>query len=140
MEKTELKMTEEEKFRAAYVFFTEILTNIRFKDYVLRLRIDEHAKMYLHGEYLEPDVITGETKLQTTRKWVISQFMTKSEFVQTAFKLCLTSMEHRTREHFLYLGERVYSPHYDVDALVELCKVQAFDEREDWYKEVDLDA
>jgi hypothetical protein len=44
-------------------------------------------------------------------------------------KCLLTSAEHRIREHFLYRGERVFGPHYDVDALVELCRAKRFDYR-----------
>ncbi|QQS31869.1 MAG: hypothetical protein IPM50_09265 [Acidobacteriota bacterium] len=111
----------------------ELISEISFMDY--DLIVVDAPRMYLQGQYYEPDVVTGEIKLQKTRKWMLSEHMTKSEIVQTAFKLALTSMEHRTREHFLYSGERVYSPHYDVDALVELCRAGAFDEREDWYEE-----
>lgn len=117
-----------------YEDFDEVLSHVEFQDYTLGL-IQEDGRCYLQGTYFEPDVITGELELQKTRKWLLSPHMTKSEIVQTAFKMCLTSMEHRTREHFLYRLERVYSPHYDVEALVELCRAKRFDEREDWYAE-----
>lgn len=122
----------------------KIIREISFREYMFAL-ISEHdrletgqyaeARLYLQAEYTEPDVVTGRPELQKTRKWILSPHMTKSEIVQTAFKCALTSMEHRTREHFLYKNERVYSPHYDVDALVELCRANRFDERDDWYKE-----
>jgi hypothetical protein len=111
----------------------DVVSEINFKDY--KFTVSDGENPYLQGQYYEPDVITGETRLQKTRKWMLSPHMTKSEVVQTAFKLAITSMEHRTREHFLYQGERVFSPHYDVDALVELCRAGAFDEREDPYED-----
>lgn len=114
-----------------------IVDDVTFMDY--DIRVIDADRIYLQGQYYEPDVETGETKLQKTRKWLLSEHMTKSEIVQTAFKLAITSMEHRTREHFQYKGQRVYSPHYDVDALVELCRMEAFDERDNWYQE-DADA
>ena len=122
----------------------EIISQISFREYVFKIHIDSPSKLsslvtpkfYLQAEYFEPDVITKEMKLQKTRKWILSQYMTKSEVVQTAFKCALTSMEHRTREHFLYKNERVFSPHYDVEALVELCRNKRFDERENWYAEI----
>jgi hypothetical protein len=39
-------------------------------------------------------------------------------------------MEHRTREHFRYRGAAVFGPHFDVDALVELCRSKRHDYRE----------
>ena len=113
-----------------------IIEQITFMDYEFVVASDD-SKIYLQGQYYEPDIITGKTELQKTRKWILSPHMTKSEVVQTAFKCALTSMEHRTREHFLYKNERVFSPHYDVEALVELCREKRFDEREDWYQEDD---
>lgn len=63
------------------------------------------------------------------RKWRISKHSTKSEVVQTAFKACLTWMEHELRENFTYRAVSVFSPHYDVDALVELHQEKRFDVR-----------
>lgn len=70
----------------------------------------------------EPDVYTGKDETQFTRKWLISPHATKSEIVQTCFKLCITSMEHRCREHFKYMNTRVFGPHFDIDDLVSICK------------------
>lgn len=112
----------------------EVIKDIQFRDYEFVV-VGEDGKTYLQAQYYEPDIVTGKTELQKTRKWLLSPHMTKSEVVQTAFKCALTSMEHRTREHFLYKNERVYSPHYDVEALVELCRQNRFDERDDWYQE-----
>lgn len=112
----------------------DALNQIKFRDYQF-IVVTEAGRVYLQAYYEEPDVVTGENQVQKTRKWLLSPHMTRSEVVQTAFKCALTSMEHRTREHFLYKGERVFSPHYDVEALVELCRQQRFDERDDWYQE-----
>ena len=112
----------------------EIAALCSFKDYKFNLYTESDEGFFLQGEYEEADVLTGKPAVQKTRKWKISPFMTKSEIVQTAFKCALTSAEHRTREHFLYKNERVFSPHYDVEVLVNLCRSGAFDEREDWYQ------
>jgi hypothetical protein len=82
---------------------------------------DGHGGVYLQAYYDEPDIITGRMERQHTRKWLLSPFMVKSEFIQTAFKLVMTSMEHRAREGFLYRGKRVFGPHFDVDALHSIC-------------------
>lgn len=57
----------------------------------------------------------------TGRKWLLSPRMTKSEIVQTAFKAVLTAVEHETRELFTYKGKRIFGPHFDVDALEQIC-------------------
>lgn len=109
-----------------------VLEDIKFPEYEFVMEHDpENRRWHLYARYLEPDTITKVVEWQKTRKWVISQHMTRSEFAQTAFKCVLTSMEHRVREHFKYRGQPVYMPHYDVDALHELCVNKAFDYRVD---------
>jgi hypothetical protein len=76
----------------------------------------------LQLSYMEVDVDQpgGPPVEQKTRKWYVSAYSTKTEIVRTAYKMVLTSLEHRLGEHFLYMGQRVYNPHFDVDALHEL--------------------
>jgi hypothetical protein len=81
----------------------------------------------MQGHYIDKDIYTGKMEAQFTRKWLLSPAMTDSEIVQTAFKLCMTSFEHRCREGFRFMGARIFGPHFDVDDLVKLCK----DGRED---------
>jgi hypothetical protein len=107
-----------------------VLESVKFYEYKFCVvRPTPGAPLYLQAKYTEPDIVTGKPELQSTRKWQLSEHMTKSEFVQTAFKCCITSMEHRTREHFRYQGHAVFGPHFDIDALVSLCKIRAFDYR-----------
>ncbi|CAB3730470.1 hypothetical protein [Paraburkholderia rhynchosiae] len=108
----------------------DILDDVRFYDYQFKVVETNGLPAYLQATYLEPDIVTGAPEVQHTRKWQLSRHMTKSEFVQTAFKCCITSMEHRTREHFRYKGAAVFGPHFDVDALFELCQARQFDYRE----------
>ncbi len=58
---------------------------------------------------------------QRGRKWYISRFSTKSEVVRTALKAVLTAVEHEAREDFHFRESRVFGPHIDVDALIEIC-------------------
>lgn len=101
----------------------ETLDRVKFEDYTFFLA--EHGeRLYLQVRYLEPDVDgnTDAPEIQHGRKWDVSRHATPSELVQTAFKAVLTSMEHRAREHFLYRGERVFGPHFDVEDLARLCR------------------
>jgi hypothetical protein len=83
----------------------------------------------LHAAWLEPDIVGGKAALQKSRKWLLSPHMTKSEIVQTCFKLAMTAAEHRVRESFTYRGNRIFGPHFDVDALHTICSEKRFDVR-----------
>jgi hypothetical protein len=113
----------------------EIIKGCSFFDYSMRVHDSAHNGMYLQAVYKEADIVTGIEDFQYTRKWIVSPHMTKSELVQTAFKMCLTSMEHRAREHFRYKGKAIFGPHFDVDALHEICTDKRYDYRKDVRKE-----
>ena len=109
----------------------EWLTSDKYLDYTFHVCHELDGRgAYMQATFDEPDIVTGKVETQHTRKWKLSQYMTKSEVIQTAFKCALTSAEHRCREHFRYKGSAVYSPHYDVDELEKLCKAKGFDYRE----------
>ena len=94
-----------------------------FQDYRFSVYQSETTKaVYLQAHYDETDTVTGKIETQATRRWFLSPEMSRSEIVATAFKCALTSMEHRTREWFLYRNRAIYQPHYDVDALWEICE------------------
>lgn len=97
------------------------LLECSFQDYRFDVNTSRTGAVYLQGVYREADTLTGAVELQYTRRWFLSPEMSKSEIVSTAFKCVLTSMEHRTREWFLYRGRAIYQPHYDVDALHSIC-------------------
>lgn len=80
---------------------------------------------YLQAIYYETDVYQSNPAgpaddIQTTRKWLLSEHMTRSELLQTALKCVLTSAEHRVREKFTYKRVRLYGPHIDCDELVKI--------------------
>ena len=107
----------------------DILHELSYPDYIFGIVEDSRGSIYLQAIYFEPDIVTGEEERQVTRRWFLSPEMVKSEIVQTAFKCIMTSMEHRAREHFKYKGQRIFGPHYDVEALVDLCKAKKLDYR-----------
>jgi len=98
----------------------EILTQVTYPQYTFNATVDGRGEMYLQAHYLEQDTYTGNVEKQFTRRWFISPEMSKSEFVQTAFKCIMTSMEHRAREHFKYRDALVFGPHFNIDRLWEL--------------------
>jgi hypothetical protein len=106
----------------------DIVSQIEFEGYAFKV-LSRNGVLYLQAEFTEADIITGEPSLQKTRKWMLSEHMVRSEVVQTAFKCALTSAEHRVRESFKYRGERIYGPHFDCEALVEIAKGKRLDYR-----------
>ena len=108
----------------------ETLVLCSFPGYEFAILVDGRGAIYLQGAYDEADVVSGKSERQKTRRWFLSPEMTKSEIVQTVFKCVVTSMEHRTREWFRYAGNRVFCPHFDVDALWQLCEEKKFAARE----------
>ncbi len=101
-----------------------------YPGYEFLVRKDGRGEFYLQGGYMEPDTVTGEREWQLTRRWFLSPQMGQSEIVQTVFKCLITSLEHRAREWFTYRGQPVFGPHFDVEALVQLCKERRFVQRE----------
>lgn len=97
-----------------------IINYISYPEYNFIATMDGRGEMYLQGEYSEKDINSGIMCRQYTRRWFISPYMTKSELVQTALKLILTSMEHRAREHFKYRDRLVFGPHFNVDDLWDI--------------------
>lgn len=53
-------------------------------------------------------------------KRFLSPTMTDSEIVRTCLGAALSYEEHEVREFFTYRGRRIYGPHLDVEALVEI--------------------
>lgn len=107
-----------------------IISKIAFMDRRFRL-LKKGNGFLLQLEYYEPDIDMVESKpvLQRARKWYVSPWMTETEIVETAFAACLRSMQHVTCEHFTYKGHRVYSPHFDIGARLELAQAGRFDKR-----------
>jgi hypothetical protein len=82
---------------------------------------------YLEADIEKPD---SEPVEQKTRKWYVSGFMTETEIVETCWAMVQRSMMHIAGEHFTYKGRRVYSPHFDVNARIELCDNNRYEVRE----------
>lgn len=114
-----------------YEDMEEILRLVRYRNWQVRVEMDGDG-FYLQWFWYasEPeddsrrwdDVLLGipvpqVMKKQTSRKWRLSEYMTKSELVQTALKAVLTAEEHEARESFRYRGKAIFGPHFDVDTL-----------------------
>lgn len=101
----------------------EILSKIEYRDWTFTVHIDKgYGHLYLQLHFPSEDSYSGEPSIVNSRKWLLSNFMTKSEVVQTALKAVLTSVEHEARENFRYQNKAIFGPHFDVDALVEFSR------------------
>jgi len=98
----------------------DIVRNVDFRGekFVIMPKCDGYLLQltYYEADVDKPD---GPPILQKGRKWYISSYATESEIVQTCLLACLTSMEHRTREHFKYRGYRLFGPHIDIHAHID---------------------
>ena len=65
------------------------------------------------------DAKTGENTSWTSRKWMLSYHMCRSEVVRTAYKAYITALLHEADEQFRYRKVAIYSPHFDVDKLAD---------------------
>jgi hypothetical protein len=105
-----------------------IIDSIEFVDRKFRVE-PLGGGFFLQVQYMEADINTGVMAQQNARKWYVSAHSTETEVVETAFKACRVSMDHVLKEHFTYKGRRVYSPHFDIKARLELCDAKRFDGR-----------
>lgn len=109
----------------------EIVSQVQFMDRTLHVE-ERDGGFHLQVQYLELDIDqpdNPEPQLQKARKWYVSAFSTETEIVETAFAACRRSMDHVLKEHFMYKGRRVYSPHFDVNARIRMCDNSSFDGR-----------
>lgn len=99
-----------------------LLTLVEYKDWMIRSEQDANGRMWLQWRFYAPNSYTGEKELQSCRKWFLSEHMTRSEIICTAFKAALSAEEHECRETFKYKDQAVFGPHIDVDIMAEQLK------------------
>lgn len=97
----------------------ETISNIKYKDWKISV-FAKGDEAYLQIHFDAPDADSGRLMKQSCRKWKLSTHMTPTEVVRTAWKAVLAAEEHEAEETFRFKGQAVYSPHFDVLALVEL--------------------
>ena len=67
-----------------------------------------------------PDTYTGEYGTGRGGQRLLHPGQSDSSIVRTALSAFLAYEEHEVREAFTYRGKRIYGPHVDVEALVEV--------------------
>lgn len=81
---------------------------------------DPAGRVYIQLEHDRPDAFTGAAGVGRGGKSYLSPHMTVSEIVRRMLGMALAYEEHEVREFFQYKGKRVFGPHIDVEALVEV--------------------
>lgn len=101
--------------------FQDVLYRIEYKGWEFRVA-GEPGRLWMQVVFAAPDtdVPASIPEVQHGRKWLLSEHMTDSEVVQTAFKAVLAAEEHEARETFLVDGVAVLGPHFDLFKLAAL--------------------
>jgi hypothetical protein len=95
--------------------------NISYKDWEFVIR-EKNGVPYLQIQFNAPDNFSGKHERQYCRKWMLSEFMTVTELVETAYKAVRMAEEHELRESFKYKGHAIFNSHIYVGHLLEILK------------------
>lgn len=99
----------------------QVLSQVKYQDWTFELTADAPGHWYLRVKFWAYCPQRGEPAEWTGRKWLLSEHMTRSEIVQTAWKAVLTAVEHEAREAFTYRGKPIFGPHFNVEFLADYC-------------------
>lgn len=99
-------------------FFTE---NIKYKPgWVFHVGKKGEA-MFLQIRFMAPNNYRpDQMELQYCRKWQLSEWMTETELVQTAWAAVQRAEMHEASEIFKYKDADIFNTHMNVDLLAEL--------------------
>lgn len=103
-----------------------IVERVTYKEWRLEFELDTRRSFapFIRWHFRAVCSKSGDIVVQSGRKWYLSQHMTESELVLTAFKAALTAEEHECREQFQYRGRRILNPHVSVQALLSVCDIE----------------
>ena len=105
-----------------------LVATLEYKNWTFHLGFQRQS-LYLQVQFDAVCSQTGAIQRQHGRKWLLSEFMTKTEIVRTAFLACLQAEIHEAHEHFRYRGRDVFNTHIEIDQLYSLAGVAAHDVR-----------
>lgn len=99
----------------------DLLKMVRCKEFNYDIGLDG-SRPFLQVSFSTTDARTGYEEITFKgRKWMLSEHMTRSEFVQTCFLATQIAQEHETRENFRYRGNPIFGPHFHIDDLYGIC-------------------
>jgi hypothetical protein len=106
------------KFEEIKQFFAE---NVQYKNWEFHIK-SKNGVTFLQIQFDAPDNFSGKLEKQYCRKWQLSEWMTKTELVRTAFLAVLQAERHESEEAFKYKGQAIFNSHLSADALAEIAK------------------
>jgi len=92
-----------------------VLDQVTYKDWELRRGRTDGVR-WIQWRFWAVDN-TGQSptpELQSCRKWMLSQFMTKSEVVRTCYLAAQQAELHECAENFKLNGAMLFNPHADL--------------------------
>ena len=81
---------------------------------------DHERSIWVQVGTERPDTYTGQMEIGKGGKAYLSPHATDDETVKKIFGLCISYVEHETREGFQYKGRRVFNPHASLEALYSI--------------------
>lgn len=95
-----------------------LLSQVQFNDWEFVLG-EKNGVLYLQIQFMARCNATGQTERQHCRKWQLSEHMTRSEIIGTAFLAVEQAVRHEAAEQFRFRGVAIFDFHTDVEALIE---------------------
>lgn len=112
-----------------------VMTRYDFEDILLNIDLGPDLNVQLRYDDKRPYIqlfcangtcaVTGEPASWSSRKWMLSLYMCRSEVVRTVHKAYEAAILHEANEVFKYKGISIYDPHYDVEAMVNYKMIDA---------------
>jgi hypothetical protein len=127
------------KFEEVKKFFKD---NVSYKDWEFHIKKKmtngvEQDAFYFQIQFVAPDNFNGNPERQYCRKWLLSEFMTPTELVRTAWLAVQQAERHEMEENFKYKGSDIFNSHLEVDALAILCKLNKYEHRKVSREQID---
>lgn len=112
--KNELRMTD------VYAYILRVISRVSFRNWTFKVG-DKNGVFYLQVVFSSPDNHDPKkVSIQHCRKWQLSEHMTTSEIVATAWMAVEQAVKHEAAEQFTYRGEPIYDFHLSADRLAQL--------------------
>lgn len=92
---------------------------------------------YLQIQFDAADNFSGKVERQYCRKWLLSEWMTPTEIVRTAWLAVQQAEKHEMEETFRLNGRDIFNSHIDVAGLCDLCDGNVYEHRKPTREAID---
>jgi hypothetical protein len=109
------------KFQEIKQFVAE---NIQYKNWEFHVK-EKNNVTFLQIQFEATDNFSGKLERQYCRKWQLSEWMTRTEIVRTAFLAVLQAERHESEEAFKYKGQAIFNSHLSADVLAGIAQFES---------------